>query len=427
MPKRLSFDQVKEKLRRKNPNIVICSNEYINRETVLELNCLRCNYKWNKKSLMLNFKVICPKCENSRLLNIKKIKEYVEGRDYKFISATNINDCKMCKIIIICPNGHERETSWHSFRYSSRGCKRGICNNTGNKLRKDKMDVFSEIKQNGYTVIDGLDEYINNKSSLTLLCENHHVWKVSYNHFMKVRDCPECNGYQRRYNYEEVKEIFRKEGCKLLELEYLNSHTPMHYRCICGNDECNIRLTDFLRGVRCKRCANREPYTIEEVNELFESRGHTLLETEYKGVKNPYEYICKCGNNSKITISNLLNGNRCMECYLISNRGKNHPNYNHNLTDDERQIKRKYYEYEQWRLTVYKRDNYTCQRCGDKRGGNLVAHHLDGHDWCIEKRIDIGNGLTLCENCHIEFHKKYKFGGNTKAQFDEWLLKYIDY
>jgi hypothetical protein len=29
-----------------------------------------------------------------------------------------------------------------------------------------------------------------------------------------------------------------------------------------------------------------------------------------------------------------------------------------------------------WRDLVYKRDNYTCQICKDKTGGNLVAHHI---------------------------------------------------
>lgn len=60
MPKKLTFEQLKEKLKRKNPNIMIISNEYQNRETFLELRCLRknCNHVWFKKAKMLNRKVI---------------------------------------------------------------------------------------------------------------------------------------------------------------------------------------------------------------------------------------------------------------------------------------------------------------------------------------------------------------------------------
>ncbi len=33
-------------------------------------------------------------------------------------------------------------------------------------------------------------------------------------------------------------------------------------------------------------------------------------------------------------------------------------------------------EYKQWVLAVFKRDNYTCQECGDSKGGNLQSHHI---------------------------------------------------
>lgn len=79
------------------------------------------------------------------------------------------------------------------------------------------------------------------------------------------------------------------------------------------------------------------------------------------------------------------------------------------------------HEYREWRKEVYKKDNYTCQCCGDNKGGNLNAHHLDGYDWCEEKRLDINNGITLCKNCHSDFHYVYGYGGNTKEQFEEWL------
>jgi len=282
-------------------------------------------------------------------------------------------------------------------------------------------EIINEIEINGYEVIGGQNEYVNTKSRLTLLCKNNHHWIVSYNHFMKVRDCPDCDGFRRPYKYEEVKEIFLKEGCELLENEYVDSKTPMKYQCVCGSNRYKIRLYDFINGVRCKRCANMESRSLEEIKELFEMRGHTLLGTKEMSSSFPYPYKCKCGNASSITISNLISGVRCMECYLESVRGENHPNYNADITIQERQEKRKYFEYEKWRKNVFKRDSYTCQCCSDKKGGNLVAHHLDGYDWCKEKRTDVNNGITLCEKCHIGFHKIYKYGMNTSEQFSDWI------
>lgn len=421
MPVKLTLEQVKEKLRLNNGNIVIESTEYLNKETPLKLRCMRCNHTWSKKAKMLNRKVICPICENSRLLSVEKIKAYVESNEFSFVSAVNLEDARKCIIEIICPNGHKLTTSWHSFAHQKCRCNKGICNVTGNMLRRNVREIISDIEAYGYEVLDGVDEYVNTKSQLVLLCKNDHRWSVSYNHFMKVRNCPDCKGFRRPYQYEEVKEIFRKEGCELLESEYVDNRSPLRYRCVCGSTRYKIRLSDFQNGIRCKRCANRETRSLEEIRMLFEIRGHTLLETEVMGSDVAYAYQCKCGNFSKIKIYNLLRGVRCMECYLESIRGENHPNYNADITFQERQEKRKYFEYEQWRKNVFMRDNYTCQCCGDKKGGNLVAHHLDSYDWCKEKRIDVNNGITLCEKCHTDFHKVYGYGGNTNIQFSDWM------
>lgn len=100
--------------------------------------------------------------------------------------------------------------------------------------------------------------------------------------------------------------------------------------------------------------------------------------------------------------------------------GKNHPNWNPSLTDDERKKNRKIVDYERWRLMVFERDKYTCQCCGDNKGGNLVAHHLNGYHWDKDNRFNVDNGITLCEDCHIAFHNKYGYKFNTKEQYEEF-------
>jgi len=55
----------------------------------------------------------------------------------------------------------------------------------------------------------------------------------------------------------------------------------------------------------------------------------------------------------------------------------------------------------EWRDAVYKRDNWTCQRCG-QIGGRLQAHHIKPYKKYPELRHDIANGQTLCIACHKE-------------------------
>lgn len=88
---------------------------------------------------------------------------------------------------------------------------------------------------------------------------------------------------------------------------------------------------------------------------------------------------------------------------LKTPRGKNHPNWKGGLTGINKTI-RKSFQYMDWRNAVYARDNYTCQKCGDDKGGNLNAHHIKPFAIYEELRFDISNGITLCENCHDEEH-----------------------
>ena len=110
---------------------------------------------------------------------------------------------------------------------------------------------------------------------------------------------------------------------------------------------------------------------------------------------------------------------KCMGKYRSKNFiGKNHPNYKLNITDEERLIKRRYPEYYEWRKEVYKRDNYICQICG---GTNLNAHHIESYSDNKDLRTILNNGITLCEDCHNDFHHQYGRGNNTRDQFIEFM------
>lgn len=77
-------------------------------------------------------------------------------------------------------------------------------------------------------------------------------------------------------------------------------------------------------------------------------------------------------------------------------------------------------EYRLWREAVFARDNWICQKC-KKRGGKIDPHHIQNFAQFSELRFAIDNGITLCRNCHKEFHKKYGQRNNTKEQ----LIRFI--
>lgn len=222
---------------------------------------------------------------------------------------------------------------------------------------------------------------------------------------------------------------------------------------ICG---LSLPLTDFFKkkgskdGLmsHCKKCEmeRRNVYTNtciycgKEFKTSHENQVYCSMDCKNKdyGKKHPGELShryskieCKCyvcGKTILRTKSQFEKYDRVYcskECQSIDYgerlQKENNPHWNENKSDEERQDDRKYIEYNQWRESVYKRDNFTCQCCGDSTGGNLNAHHLNSYNSDIEHRTAIENGITLCESCHKKYHKLYGYGNNTKEEFEEFM------
>jgi len=113
------------------------------------------------------------------------------------------------------------------------------------------------------------------------------------------------------------------------------------------------------------------------------------------------------------------------KCFGLAERGNKHHNYQNGITDLHIRI-RNLLEYKKWFNEIFKRDNYTCQECGN-RFCRLEAHHvnisfsqilkdflnfynkfspLEDKEILIRLSInwkpfwELGNGKTLCESCH---------------------------
>lgn len=148
-----------------------------------------------------------------------------------------------------------------------------------------------------------------------------------------------------------------------------------------------------------------------------------LIIKMYKEGMYPTE-IARILNVSPTTIANKLMKNYNYKRVIL--KGERHPQWQGKSS--EIATSRRSEEYYQWRNSVFNRDSYTCQCCGDSKSGTLEAHHIKSFAKHTDKRFDTDNGLTLCKNCHNvsikgSFHNTYGTRSNTSEQLQEYIDK----
>lgn len=75
-------------------------------------------------------------------LTFDEVKEYIESRDYKLLSAEYINNNS--KLLLMCPNGHEWRTTFHRFKSGARCMTCYTQNNYVSKPEQAVRDYFEE-------------------------------------------------------------------------------------------------------------------------------------------------------------------------------------------------------------------------------------------------------------------------------------------
>lgn len=101
--------------------------------------------------------------------------------------------------------------------------------------------------------------------------------------------------------------------------------------------------------------------------------------------------------------------------------GEKNPSWKGGITPELKRL-RNSSDFKWWRESVFKRDNWTCQKC-KTRGAYLHPHHIKNFSEYPELRFETSNGITLCKNCHTEFHTIYGKTENTSEQMSDFLKR----
>ena len=180
------------------------------------------------------------------------------------------------------------------------------------------------------------------------------------------------------------------------------------------SDESKIKLSNALKGKKPWNKGKPTPERIKKkLSALLKGRRRSP-ETEFKkgefsGNKNPAKR-----KDIRIKISKAKKGKP-----HLNQRGENHPRWKGGLSSPNELFK-KSLKYKIWRNKVFTRDNWTCQKCKQRRSP-INAHHIHNFSQNHRLRISLNNGVTLCKTCHRDFHKKYGIKDNSYNQLQRFL------
>lgn len=161
----------------------------------------------------------------------------------------------------------------------------------------------------------------------------------------------------------------------------------------------------------CKKCSNKEVANRDEIKakksisakEQIKRLGNIPNGNRFKSVPKELSQNWKGGKPKCSECSLELSAYTskiCKSCLYKSRRGENHPQWKGGLTPINETI-RKSKEYNQWRRDVFKRDSWSCVKCGYRSNGksDLRADHIKPFHLYIDLRLDVTNGRTLCIEC----------------------------
>jgi len=257
------------------------------------------------------------------------IYSFFEKQGCELLSKEYTGNRQKLEFICSCENKNAVVT-FHDFKRGQR-CNECRFKRMAEKQKHSYEYVCNYFKEHGCELKS--KEYVNARTPLEYICECGNLGKTSFDNFQHGQRCSICRYIKmgntiRKYTYEDVDFFLKLHDCELLTLksEYKNCHQVLDYICSCGNiNKCSF--SQFMITQQCRNCVGTNRYDYDYVKNYFEENDCVLLSKTYKNNQIPLDYICSCGNKSKINFGSFLNGCRCKKCGRIKSSEKQKYSY----------------------------------------------------------------------------------------------------
>ena len=161
-------------------------------------------------------------------------------------------------------------------------------------------------------------EYINTHTKLEWQCKEGHIWMATPHAVTGGNWCPKCankkKGQFRLLTIDEMQEIAESRGGKCLSKKYINSHTKLQWQCKKGHVW--WAKPDHIKRERwCHKCGiDKSKLTIEQMQNIAKSRGGKCLSIDYINTYTKLNWQCMNGHTWMATPDYIKHGCWCIEC-----------------------------------------------------------------------------------------------------------------
>ena len=214
----------------------LVSTRYVNAHSPLRWECVE-GHQWDAAASKLRYGTWCPYCAGKARLNIEEMRELARSCGGECLSKRYINLKTPLKWR--CAEGHVWKAMPGMIKPSGYQERGTWCPECAKAPRYTLDDMHELAARRGGKCLS--PAYVNNDTPLKWCCAKGHAWSATPNRIRPYSEktrgswCPVCALDNRKLTIEVMRATARERGGECLSKEYVNSRSPLQWRCAQGH------------------------------------------------------------------------------------------------------------------------------------------------------------------------------------------------
>lgn len=218
------------------------------------------------------------------------------------------------KIVLKCKCGKEFITTLGNFEYGGKKqCNKCSGKHRYTYLEADNFLNQNKNFYNGLiTIHNNKHDILSVDKKIKTIDLDGYMYSNNFNSLRQIKKLRPFSP-NNKYVIENIKHWLKlnRKQYQLISDKMLKSTDKLHFVCDKGHDFYMKFNNMLFLDYSCPVCAGNKKYTYEEVKQLFHEKGYTLISKKYKNSKSELEYMCNKHSELGIQKTTLNSFNQC--------------------------------------------------------------------------------------------------------------------